>query len=39
MEISLYADEETMERAAAARSKRMGTNKDELSLQTQKQAQ
>ena len=28
--ISLYADEEAMERAAAARSKRMGTNKGEF---------
>ena len=30
MAISLYANEETMERASAARSKRMGTNKDEF---------
>ena len=30
MAISLYADEEAMERATAARSKRMGTNKDEF---------
>ena len=30
MAISLYADEEAMERATAARSKRMGTNKGEF---------
>ena len=30
MAISLYSDEEAMERAAAARSKRMGINKDEF---------
>ena len=30
MAISLYADKEAMERAAAARSKRMGTNQDEF---------
>ena len=30
MAISLYVDEEAMERATAARSKRMGTNKDEF---------
>ena len=30
MAISLYANEEAMERAAAARSKRMGTNQDEF---------
>ena len=30
MAISLYANEETMKRASAARSKRMGTNKDEF---------
>ena len=30
MAISLYADEEAMERATAARSKRMGSNKDEF---------
>ena len=30
MAISLYADEEAMERATAARSKRMGINKDEF---------
>jgi hypothetical protein len=30
MAISLYANEETMERASATRSKRMGTNKDEF---------
>ena len=30
MAISLYADEEAMERAAVARSKRMGTNQNEF---------
>ena len=30
MAISLYANEETMERASAARLKRMGANKDEF---------
>ena len=30
MAISLYADEEAMERATVARTKRMGTNKDEF---------
>ena len=30
MAISLYANEEAMERATAARSKRMGTNQDEF---------
>ena len=30
MAISLYADEGAMERATAARSKRMGTNQDEF---------
>ena len=30
MAISLYANKEAMERAAAARSKRMGTNQDEF---------
>ena len=30
MAISLYADEEAMERASAARSKRMGANQDEF---------
>ena len=30
MAISLYADEEAMERAASARSKRMGINQDEF---------
>ena len=30
MAISLYTDEEAMERASAARSKRMGTNIDEF---------
>ena len=30
MAISLYANEETMERASEAKSKRMGTNKDEF---------
>ena len=30
MAISLYSDEEAMERASAARSKRMGINKDEF---------
>jgi hypothetical protein len=30
MAISLYSNEETMKRASAARSKRMGTNKDEF---------
>ena len=32
MAISLYADEDAMERATAARSKRMGTNQDDLTL-------
>ena len=30
MAISLYTNEEAMERATAARSKRMGTNQDEF---------
>jgi len=30
MAISLYADKEAMERATAARSKRMGTNQDDF---------
>ena len=30
MAISLYADEDAMERATAARSKRMGTNQDDF---------
>tara|TARA_B100001250_G_scaffold327331_1_gene291519 strand:- start:569 stop:853 length:285 start_codon:yes stop_codon:yes gene_type:complete len=30
MAISLYSDEDAMERATAARSKRMGTNQDEF---------